>query len=219
MRVRSIPGQRRKSAVASESLREELLALPGVAEAEVDEQGDAPSGVRVRLLPDADARAVGAEVQRVLAAHGMRSRLTSEGESEPPPAPLTGAGEPLPEPPQAPPPEVPGPPGRAGLAALTVEESGGGVAVTVATDDGRSATERAESTEQAMFRAVVAAVGAVAEGRPPVPLLITRATADGSEAMTVILEREDGTRVAGAALTRASAAFAVARAAWVALRG
>jgi hypothetical protein len=35
----------------------------------------------------------------------------------------------------------------------------------------------------------------------------------------VILERSDGTRVAGAALSRASAPYAVARAAWVALRG
>jgi hypothetical protein len=105
------------------------------------------------------------------------------------------------------------------LASLTVEESGGGVAVTVTADDGRSATERAESTEESMFRAVVTAVGVVAEGRAPIPLLVTRATAEGSEAMTVILERDDGTRVAGAALTRASAAFAVARAAWVALQG
>jgi hypothetical protein len=213
--------------VSSESLREELLALPGVAEAEVDEADDAPSGVRVRLLPDADARAVGAEVQRVLAAHGMRSRLTSaadgaDEEAVPadrfaPPAPPTAAGEPLPEPPAAPPPDVSQAAPGIGLASLTVEEGPGGVRVTVTTTDGRSAAQRAESTEQALFEAVVAAVGVLAEGRAPAPLLITRATAGGSEAMTVILERDDGTRVAGAALTRASSPYAVARAVWAAM--
>jgi len=217
--------------VASESLREELLALPGVAEAEVDEHGDSPSGVRVRLLPDADARAVGAEVQRVLAEHGMRSRLTSGDREGPPsggpvaaadpfaPPPMMAAGEPLPEPPTAPPPDAPAAVPGVRLTALAVEESAGGVTVTVTSSDGRTATERAESTEQSLFEAVVAAVGTLADGRAPVPLLITRATAAGSEAMTVILEREDGTRVAGAALTRASASYAVARASWVALQG
>ena len=64
--------------MAAESLRDELLAVPGVAEAEVDESGTNPSGVRVRLAPEADAQAVGIEVQRILASHGMRSRVNDE---------------------------------------------------------------------------------------------------------------------------------------------
>ena len=62
--------------MAAEMLRDELMALPGVAEAEVDESGESPSGVRIRLEPDADAKMVGAEVQRVLSANGMNSRVS-----------------------------------------------------------------------------------------------------------------------------------------------
>lgn len=90
-------------AVASEALRAELMALPGVAFAEVDvNDASAPAGVRVRLTPDADARRVGAEVQRVLASHGMRSRF-----SDAPPAEQTSPF--APPPPATPPPTAPSP--------------------------------------------------------------------------------------------------------------
>ena len=69
------------AAVDAEALRAELMSVSGVASAEVDVgESSAPAGVRVRLTPDADARRVGAEVQRVLAGHGMRSRF-SQAES------------------------------------------------------------------------------------------------------------------------------------------
>jgi len=230
--------------VAADSLRDELMALPGVAEAEIDETGASPTGVRVRLLPDADARAVGAEVQRVLAAHGMRSRLTSGDErgdteaSAPEPdddadpaesavpafdepfAPPLGVADSLPGPPPMPP-VVPPPVGvtTAVLTTLQVEEAPGGVVVTATTDDGRIATERSEPTEEAMFEAITTAVGSLAEGAAPRLLAVGRTSAEGSEAMTVLLERSDGTRAAGAALTRAGTAYAVARATWAALRG
>ena len=71
--------------MASDALRAELMSVPGVASAEVDlTDASAPAGVRVRLTADADARRVGAEVQRVLASHGMRSRFA---DAETPPAP------------------------------------------------------------------------------------------------------------------------------------
>jgi hypothetical protein len=92
------------------------MSLEGVAGAEVDESQDSPSGVRVRLEPDADARIVGVEVQRVLASHGMRSRITGDDGVEPqpdaepePPAEVAAtvvpeeAAEPLPVPPSVPP--------------------------------------------------------------------------------------------------------------------
>jgi len=64
--------------VATETLESELLAVPGVASAEVDVgNGATPEGVKVSLTPDADARRVSVEVQRVLAAHGVRSRISS----------------------------------------------------------------------------------------------------------------------------------------------
>ena len=119
--------------MAAENLREELMSLDGVAGAEVDESQDSPSGVRVRLEPDADARIVGVEVQRVLASHGMRSRITGDEEAGPeadaqpePPTEVAAAVVPeeaaelLPTPPSVPPPPleppptaIPEPPGEA----------------------------------------------------------------------------------------------------------
>jgi hypothetical protein len=66
---------------------------------------------------------------------------------------------------------------------------------------------------------VVAAVGALAEGRPQRLVWVSAAMVDGSEVVTVVVEKSDGTRVAGAAIVRAAKAYAVARAAYAALRG
>ena len=54
----------------------DLLALEGIAAADIDGEDNTPAGVRVRLAPGADAKEVGPEVQRVLAEHGMRSHMT-----------------------------------------------------------------------------------------------------------------------------------------------
>jgi len=236
--------------VAESNLRDELLQLPGVAEAEVDESGDSASGVRVRLAPDADARLVGAEVQRVLAAHGMRSRVTgadektepeeSSGDAAPVPPPAIEAPAPqeiiaaMPPPiaavsaPSTPPsvatiePPREAPPSAAvdaGLASLRVEESSEGLAVTAVFTDGRTLTQRSGPSEEGMYEAVVSAVGALADGHPPALVSVDGTVAGGSEVMTVVLERADGTRAAGAAVVKASKAFAVARATWSALRG
>ena len=68
-----------RDAVSADVLREQLMAVPGVASADVEVgSGSAPAGVKVKLTPDADARRVGAEVQRLLAARGMRSRFSEE---------------------------------------------------------------------------------------------------------------------------------------------
>lgn len=105
--------------MATQSLREALLALPGVAEADVDERDGSPAGVRVTLAPDADGRLVGAEVQRVLATHGLRSRITTGDElpvEVPAAEPEVGGGSPaddwaaeFPPPPEASPPAGPDP--------------------------------------------------------------------------------------------------------------
>lgn len=224
--------------MVGENLRDELLSVVGVASAEVDAEGDAPSGVRVRLLPDADPDAVGAEVQRVLAAHGMRSRIASEAsQAEQPESPRS---------PAAPPPvaDVPAPtvppsgPERVAeaaaarfappsderaagdLASLAFEESADGVTVTaVSTDDRRSSRHAAAITDDAIAEAVVAAVSSLAEGAPPRLLWISGETIEGTHVVTVLVERSDGTRLAGAAVVRAARAYAVARATWMALRG
>ena len=231
--------------MAAEMLRDELMALPGVAEAEVDESGESPSGVRIRLEPDADAKMVGAEVQRVLSANGMNSRVSGQEPVVGMSAPNGGSGgtvtatvaSPTTTATDFPPPLVPpvaamsvpaletpkGPPPSAGLdadlTALRVEESAEGVAVTAFSSDGRSLSQRSGPTQPGMYEAIVSATGALADGRPPLAVNVKRAEADGSEVLTVVVQRSDGSRLAGAAVVRADLAWAVARATWAALRG
>jgi len=232
--------------VAAESLREELMSLDGVAGADVDESQDSPSGVRVRLEPDADARIVGVEVQRVLASHGMRSRITGDDEAEStedadlePPVDVTAeitpeeTPESVPEPPEVPPrplepppsavPELPdgGPPSagiKSGLASLMVEESAEGLVVTATATDGRSLTQGSGPSEEGLFEAVVSAVGALAEGEAPGLIAVSLSEANDTEVVTVTAARADGAVVAGAAVVKVGRAFAVARATWSALR-
>lgn len=62
----------------AESLRAELLAIEGIATAELDGDETAPLGVRVQLAAGADPASVGVAVERVLASHGMRSHRAEE---------------------------------------------------------------------------------------------------------------------------------------------
>lgn len=241
--------------MAADSLREELMALPGVADAEVEADGEITSGVRVRLHPDADADRVGAGVQRVLASHGMRSRVAgddpapvvslpltppeipprpeapppmpeavSEVAAGPAPEPVADSGEEVLPSPEAPAEsEVVSSDGLVGsrpsLASLAYEESIEGVIVTAVASDGqRFSRKAADTTDAAVSAAIAAAVGALAEGRPQRLLWVGSETVDGSEVVTVVVEKTDGTRVAGAAIVRAAKAYAVARATFVALR-
>ena len=61
----------------ADSLQEELLAIPGSDGADFDGGVIAPEGLRVRLSAGADPIRVGEEVRKVLAEHGLRSRMTS----------------------------------------------------------------------------------------------------------------------------------------------
>jgi hypothetical protein len=199
-------------AVAAESLRDELLALPGVAEVELDGEGGAPAGVRIRLAVGADPDRVGLEVQRVLAARGMRSRVDDSELTPAAPLPLVVPG---------PPPEegaahaVPGPVGA--LGSVRVEESATAIEVTVIAVDGRQATRRGPVSEEGLAEAVIEAVGVLLVGAPARVIAVDWATAEGSRVVTVVLEAPGGAQGAGAGLVRASRAYAVARAAWSAL--
>ena len=90
--------------MSADTLRNELLSLLGVADAEIAGEGVTPDNVRVRLHPEADPRSVGAEVQRVLASHGMRSRVTGEDGPSAPVVSLPVADLPIPPRPVMPPP-------------------------------------------------------------------------------------------------------------------
>jgi hypothetical protein len=202
-------------AVAAESLRDELLALPGVGEVELDGEGATPAGVRIRLAADADPDRVGVEVQRVLAAHGMRSRVDDSAVAPPPPLPLV---VPAPPPEEEAVPAIPGPAGAPGaLGAVRVEETATAIEVTVTTADGRQATRRGLVSEAGLAEAVIEAVGILLVGAPPRVIAVDWATVNGSRVVTVVLEAPGGAKGAGAGLVRASRAYAVARAAWSAL--
>ncbi len=201
--------------MGAQSLRDELLALPGVGEVELDGEGEAPAGVRIRLAADADADRVGLEVQRVLAAHGMRSRVDDSAVAPPPPLPLV---VPAPPPEEEAVPAASAPGGdSAGLQSVRVEESASSVAVTVAATDGRQVTRDAGWSEEAMATAAIDAVGLLLQGAPPRVVVIDWIEANGSRVVTVVLDSAGGVRGAGAAVVRVSRAFAVARAAWSAL--
>jgi hypothetical protein len=64
--------------VAAESLRDELMSIPGVEAAEFDGNSATPEGVKVRLAAGVDVEAVGEEIQRVLTDHGLRSELAQQ---------------------------------------------------------------------------------------------------------------------------------------------
>jgi hypothetical protein len=102
---------------------------------------------------------------------------------------------------------------------VRLEESRDGVVVTAIGTDGRTRTERCAVSAEAMIEAVVTAVGELADGRAPTLLAVERTRVEGSEVVTVVVERtDDGWRGAGAAVVRASRAFAVGKATWTALR-
>jgi hypothetical protein len=233
---------RGKTAVAVQTLQSDLLAVPGVESAEVDiTDGAAPAGVKVRLAPDADARRVGVEVQRVLAAHGMRSRFSAVDDdpvehpppAQTPPAPPSEAppfAPPTPvsssEPVSAPPPvvaSVPAPPAEAppvavsvpGIESVSVEERSDGLSASIVLTDGSQAT-RAVAEPGELDTAVVAAV-AEAAGQSVTPAAIEWLEVDGGSVVTVVLNRADGSLAAGAGVRRAGRAYAVAIATRLAL--
>lgn len=225
---------RGQTAVGVQTLQSDLLAVPGVESAEVDiTDGAAPAGVKVRLAPDADARRVGVEVQRVLAAHGMRSRF-SDADEVPTEPPLQSPPIPSPDTPSSPPPEapsapvpvvasVPTPPAVAppmpvsvsAIESVSVEERVDGLSATVVLADGAQAT-RAVAEEEELDAAVVAAV-AEATRQSATPAAIEWLEVDGGSVVTVVLDTGEGSLAAGAGVKRVGRAYAVAIATRLAL--
>ena len=188
--------------------------MPGVAAADLSAADGRPTQVAVTLSPAADPVVVGAAVQRVLAAHGMGSRLVN-GSSPPPDHVAQPVIEEAPESVELAPSATEA---IGDLASLTVEESPGEVLVVATATDGRRYSRVTREGGEAMSAAVVAAVGALFLGRAPRLLAVSYQESDGVEVVTVVLQRRDGTRAAGAAVVRSGRPYAVARATWAALR-
>jgi len=213
----------------NDDLRLAMSAIEGVESSEVELTDDGPLAIRVRLAHAADRTAVAEAVQRLLEAHGLRSRVAPDRRQPSPDTPPA----PPPEPPRsAPTPgprmgpsgmviESPGsptpPPARRGIEAVTVSETVAGVVVTVVADGGRTASRRARRTEQALHEAIVAAVGDLIDLESPAGLRAIEYS-EAFPAMTVYIEGPDGRVRVGASLVAAGKPFAFAQAVWEALQ-
>ena len=178
-------------------------------------EGDAltPDGVRVRLAAGVDAAVVGEEVQRVLAAHGLRSEMASTSRVRRGPLDIDA-------------PLLPSTPSRRParrarvhekLAKVSVVEDRDGVTIRAETSTGRIADRIARSSGVRLDDAVVAAVAELAGVSPaPIVLSIDERDVDGTPVMTVVIE--DGRdRFAGSSVIDGGRPFALGLATWMAL--
>jgi hypothetical protein len=211
------------------ALRDELLAIPGIAQAEVE--GDSVvAGVRVQLELGADPDEVGAAVRRILSAHGMRPVLGEDDEAAtvPGPPPPPGApgsvvsfplvGERAGNADVAVPRPVPLPAPVPRLERVVIEEGAFGIELRLVTVDGSSASRRLPPGSSGLDAAVVSAAGELLDSSGVALIDVHEQLIEGEPVLTVVVAGGDGARVAGAALQSGGRPFAVARATWLALR-
>ncbi|HEY5578246.1 MAG TPA: hypothetical protein VIL12_01005 [Acidimicrobiia bacterium] len=205
-------------------MEDALRSLRGVAEATIEESDGTPVGVRVRLEAGADERAVAEHIQDVLGSYGFRSRLapprtrTEPSAAPPPPAILHLRAVEVSE-------ETPALPDLgpdAGFPTeVNVNQRPGEVLVRLADEEGAVAERRARPGTSAIQEAIVACVGELVDPSAPQArlLLVDAREGSGSEVVTVVLELGGGEHSAGAAVVTTGREYAVALAAWRALRG
>jgi hypothetical protein len=213
------------------TLRDDLLSLPGVEQAEIDGDPITPAGVRVRLSPGVDPAAIGDEIRRVLTMHGLRqepdsvsahvtpdvetanvelSRDAEDEERSRPEQELPYGEAVVPEPLAS---------EEDGLDWVSVTEGRDGIVVTAASLTHEAAAFAAGPSEAAIDQAVVSAVAELA-GTVSLPLIrsLDQRELAGTPVVTVVLE-ESGLRLVGSALVEGGRAYAVGRAVWMALSG
>lgn len=220
--------------MTARSLRDDLLAIPGIEDAQIEGDWSAPVGVTVRMAPGIDSAEVSRDVQRVLAAHGLRSEMSAPhheevtpplrlaevppDEEEEEPAATEGATEPEHHEPRV---EVAmHAPARPVLTSIAVAEQRSGMSVVVLAADGSAATRTVTGGDDGLAsridEAVVDAVSELLGVAPPRVVEIGVDEVAGSRVATVLLER-GGVRFAGSAVVAGTRAYAVGRAAWAAL--
>jgi hypothetical protein len=191
-----------------EDLRAAVLAVPGVASAEVALREDATPVVRVWTDNSRGDSEIQGDVADVVAIHGygmgtlqrgraaMAARITDTLVSSPADeGPWTAK------------------PGSPGLAKLIIEETGDTVVAVASDATGRSARADVGEGADAFLMAVTDAVAAL-RGVTPAPLLLSvedRFVA-GVDVVSVLIETEVGERYAGAAVVRGGRPFSVGRA-------
>jgi hypothetical protein len=208
--------------VGVDILRDDLLSLPGIEQAEIDGDSTAPAGVRVRLAPGVDPVTIGDEIRRVLAMHGLHQETA--GSPEPPEADTIPSSETEKVETVAPEDRVREPEvSVAGVEAdktfdsVGVAEGRDGIIVTAVSSIDDVEVRAAGSSEAAIDQAVVLAVAELA-GAASVPLICSIDDRDlaGTPVVTVVVE-EDGRRLVGSAVMDGGRAYALGRAVWAAL--
>ncbi|HSR43736.1 MAG TPA: hypothetical protein VLT15_00715 [Acidimicrobiia bacterium] len=206
-------------------LHDELMAIDGVAQAQVEIVDDGSPSVRLQVEPGADRRRVGELVQQILAKHGLRSRLAPEQVSaepvaESPPEASVAVVETEPAVrPQVAPGGADMPHGLRRLRSVAVEEDRSSVVVTVRDDRGSSARAVGQPGRAALRDAVANAVfELIGEGgAPPSIVAIHRASEGDRQLITVVLDRGAGNLAVGSALVSVGWEYAFGRAIWAAL--
>lgn len=216
----------------AESLRSDLLAIDGIAAAELEGTEEAPLGVRVQLAAGADAKSVGIEVEKVLASHGMRSHRSGDASTAsaqpatppadrgagPPPPPGASSGDAAVLPMRGVIPQYPASiqaHDAPELESVSVEESREGIAIRVSVG-GESATRQVGTSPDGMDAAIVAALTELL-GIEADLVAVQRGDAGGSRIITVLVEVAERGQQVGSAVAAAGDAYAVAQAAWKAL--
>ena len=194
--------------MTADLLRDELLRVPGVESAAIEGDSLTPQGVRVRLSAGVDATAVGVEVQRVLAAHGLRSEMAKPDK----PVSVQTLPELIPR---------SGTPRRQVdevLSKVAIVEGNDGIMVRAETDAGRVADRAAAAGGGRLDEAVVGAVSELAGVEPtPIILAIDDRDFDGISVVSVVVEAGRD-RLAGSSVVDGGRPFALGKATWMALR-
>jgi hypothetical protein len=194
--------------VTADLLRDELLRLPGVESADVEGDALTPQGVRVRLAAGVDATEVGEQVQRVLAAHGLRSEMARPATSVTVET-LTQVS-PRATKPRRMADEI--------LAKVAIVEGKDGITVRAETDGGRTADRAAAAGGERLDDAVVGAVSELAGVSPtPIILAIDDREVEGTPMVTILVEAGHH-RLAGSCVIDGGRPYALGRATWTALK-
>ncbi|HEX9643271.1 MAG TPA: hypothetical protein VGC11_04645 [Acidimicrobiia bacterium] len=184
--------------MSDEELHRAVLAVPGIAAAEVLERPGAGPLVRIWLDGSRDAEDVARDVRRTIGAPASPP--------SPPPAELV-----------VPLAEGATPPGPPALESIAVVETATGSAVIATGSDGRTATAPVPEPE-AVGPAVLAAVAALLD-LGEIPVLVAAQVNDVDEVpVMVALVRWGGVLRAGCAVVHAQGPLALGRAMWSALQ-
>ena len=220
-------------------LYDELVAIDGVADAQVEIVEGGPPSVRLQVQPGADRRMVGESVQQILSQHGLRSRLAPEhtdlelSDAPTPPPTETGNGS-------NPDAETLEPDSESAdlftddqdgledetsdqhvrrLNSVAVEEERRRVVVTVRDNQDRSAQAIGHSGRRALRDAIVAAVAELVGDGSAVPSVVAihRTAENSRDIVTVVLGRGAGDLMVGSAFVTVGWEFAFGRAVWAAI--